>query len=547
MAGATPPGAKPAIIARMGARGGEAESARTRRLAVSAALFSVATGMSRVLGLIRESVAAALLGTGPGAGAYTVANNVPNTVRSLVADSALGASLVPVFNELLERGHPRRAWRIASTVTTVATIVLTGLTIAGIFLARPLLEATSDLSGEELDLAVRLAQILFPTLLLLGLSGIVNAILNSFDEFFVPAVAPVFWNLTIIVFLVAGLAVDDDWQRAELYAVGTLLGTLVQFLIPLPWLRGRGGRIRPSFAIHDPYVRRVFWLMLPVALGLGLINVNQFIATMIATFVDGTGSAARELEAAFRVYMLPQGMFSVAVAAVLFPTLSRLAAARDGRGFRRQLSSGVRQILFLLIPASVLAAVLAEPIIRFLYQRGQWTAEDTRSTANALAAFSLGLAANGVVLLLNRSFFSVQRVWLPTWVALGTLVLNTALNLLLYRPLGAAGLALATSIVNLCAAVALWVLLERLIGYLDLYGVLDALVRTVIASVAIGALAYGVWYGLERVLGASFPAQLVELGTACGVAGVAYLALARALGLEEADLVTGLVRRRLGR
>lgn len=528
-------------------RGDAGDAVRTRRLAVSAALFSLATGISRILGLVRESIAAALLGTGPGGGAYTVANNVPNTVRSLVADAALGASLVPVFNELLERGESRRAWRIASTVLTVATVALTGLTIAGIFLARSILELTSDLSGAELDLAVRLAQILFPTLLMLGLSGIVNAVLNSFDEFFVPAIAPVFWNITIVAFLLVGFTVDDDRQRAELYALGTLVGTAVQLVLPMPWLRGRGGSLRLSLALHDPYVKRVFWLMLPVALGLGLINVNQFIATMIATYVDGSGRAARELEAAFRVYMLPQGMFSVAVAAVLFPTLSRLAAARDGRGFRRQVSSGLRQILFLLLPASVVAAVLAEPIVRFLYQRGVWTGSDTRATAGALAAFSLGLAANGVVLLLTRSFFSVQRVWLPTWVALGTLVANTGLNLALYRPLGAAGLALATSLVNLGSVVALWLLLERVIGYLDLWDVVDGLLRSLIAALLMGVVAFGAWWGIDHVLGRSLVAQLVALGVACTLAGATYLGLSRALQVPEAELVAGLVRRRLGR
>jgi putative peptidoglycan lipid II flippase len=518
---------------------------RTRRLAASTALFSIATGLSRFVGLARETVAAALLGNGLQANAYVYAVSLPNTVRSLVADAALGASFVPVFNDLLHKGERERAWRVASTAMTLSAIVLTLASVAGMVFARPLL-SLSEISGHQLDLAVRLAQVMFPTVLLLGLTGIVQAILNSFDEFFVPAFAPVLWNLVIIGFLVVGFTVDSFDTRVLLYATGTLVGTFVQLVVPLPWLRGRGGRLRFAFDIRDPAVRQILLLMLPVTLGLGLINVNQFFTTTFFAPLIDPERAGRAIDAAFRLYMLPQGMFSVAVATVLFPTLARLVAARDLPGLRGQIASGARQIVFLLVPSSILCAALATPIVRLLYQHGAWTASRTPATAACLAAFSVGLAANGVILLLNRSFFALQRPWLPTLVALGNLGLNTVLNLLLYH-LGAWGLALAISLANLVAVVALWTLLAKAIGHLDVAGTLRQLATVLAACVPLVVVAYGLWRALDAALGRTTPAQLVSVGVATLGGAVAFWAGARALRIAEADLVAGLVRGRLRR
>ena len=259
------------------------QGARSR--SVSAALFSAATGVSRVLGLAREVISAQLLGVSGPASAFVVANNVPNTVRSLVADSALGASFVPVFNELLVKGERERAWRVASSALTLATLALMGVTALGILFARPLL-SFANLSGEQLDLAVQMTRILFPILILLGISGLVQAILNSFDEFVLPAIAPVFWNVVIIGFLLYAFTVDSLEERAVVLAVGTLTGTVIQTLIPLPGLRGKGGTLRPLIDLADPAVRRILILLIPVALGLGLANINLTVSTFIATYVD---------------------------------------------------------------------------------------------------------------------------------------------------------------------------------------------------------------------------------------------------------------------
>jgi putative peptidoglycan lipid II flippase len=240
--------------------------------------------------------------------------------------------------------------------------------------------------------------------------------------------------------------------------------------------------------------------------------------------------------------MLPQGMFSVAVATVLFPSLARLASTADFDGFRRTVTIGIRQIAFLLVPASVVCAVLAEPIVRVVYQRGDFTPAQTPAVAASLAAFSVGLVFNGFMLMLNRAFFSLQSPWIPTWVALGNLGLNAALDTAFYS-LGIWGLPLATAIVNIAGASALFFLLRRRLGRLDLHETTRSLARVIVASAALAVVLYGVWWPLQHALGHSFLAALVALLAALGAGGLAYVFSCRLLGVRELDALLSLRRR----
>ena len=516
------------------------EGARSR--ALSTALFSAATGVSRVLGLAREVISAQLLGVSGPASAFVVANNVPNTVRSLVADSALGASFVPVFNELMVRDERERAWRVASSALTLSVLALAAVTALGMLLARPIL-ALANLEPAQLDLAVDMTRILFPILILLGISGLVQAILNSFDEFVLPAIAPVFWNIVIVGFLLYAFTVDSLEQRALILAVGTLVGTVVQTLIPLPGLRRTGARLRPRLDVSDPAVRRILLLLIPVALGLGLANVNLTVSTYIATYVD-PAYAPRAIDAAFRVYMLPQGIFSVAVSTVMFPSLARAVAAGDLARFRRSLADGTRLVIFMLLPASAIMLVLAEPIVRLLFQRGAWTPEQTPGVAEAMMAFALGLALNGVILLLTRCFFALQHVWAATALALVNLVVAAGLSLALYGPCGVWGIPLANSIANVIVVPLMWLLLRRRVGRLDDRGVLASTLLALAASAAMAVLAYGVWRGLDAALGTSLAAQAVAVGTPIALAAGVYIAGMQALRVPEAGRIIALLRHR---
>ena len=511
-----------------------------RRLAWSTAVFSAATGLSRVVGLAREIVARGYFGVeGAGINAFTVAFQVPNLVRALVADAALSSAFVPVFTELLERGEKARAWRVASSLIWILLLGLSAIT-AIFMLAAPWFMALFGYTGENGELAVTLARILFPIVILLGITGVIIGILNSYEHFTVPALTPVAWNLAIIAGLIIGVPRADS-EEAELYvyAGSIVVGTVIQLLLPLPWLAGRDGRLRVAIDWRDPAVKRVFVLMLPVTLGLGLINVNALVGTFFAARYIDPNLAPSAIDAAFRLYMVPQGMFSVAVATVLFPTLSRLAARAELDGFRRTVASGLRQIAFLLVPASVFFAVLAEPIVRLVYERGEFGPSETRVVAGALAAFSLGLTFNGAMLMLNRAFFGLQSPWTPTAVALGTLVVNTALYAVFYR-VGIWGIPIAIAIANVFGTAALIVLLRRRLTRLDLGETIDSAVRITAAATVLGAVSFGVWWALDEALGRAFLAQLVSVSGALAAGGAAYLFSARLLGVRELDALLSL-------
>jgi putative peptidoglycan lipid II flippase len=514
------------------ARVDEQRAARGRRLARSTAIFALATGVSRVLGLVREIVAAYYFGAAGKINAFTVAFQVPNLVRSLVADAALSSAFVPVFSELLEKGERKRAWRVASSLFWLMLLGLGAITALLIILA-PLVIAPFGDPGGDSQLAIGLSRVLFPIVVLLGISGVIVGILNSYDHFTVPALTPVFWNLAIIAGLVLGVPKADSLDaKLYVYAVSIVIGTVIQVLLPLPWLRGLDGRLQMVLDWRDPAIRRVFVLMVPVTIGLGLINFNLVVDSIFASRLIDPNLAPSAIDKAFRVYMLPQGMFSVAVATVLFPSLSRLAARGDVDGFRHMVGLGLRQIAFLLVPASVLSAVLAEPIIRLIYQRGEFGSSQTPVVAGALAAFAAGLTFNGTMLMLNRAFFSLQSPWVPTVVALGNLALNAILDWGFYR-FGTWGIPLATTVVNIAGTAALLELLRRRLGRIELLETARAFVLIVLASAVLAAVAYGVWRGLDEELGRSLAAQIGSVATALVAGVLAYGISCRLLGVRE--------------
>jgi putative peptidoglycan lipid II flippase len=513
-----------------------------RRLARSTAIFSLATGLSRILGLIREVVASYYFGAAGKINAFTVAFQVPNLVRALVADAALQSAFVPVFTELLEKGDKRRAWRVASSLFWLVLLILSALTALFIVVAPLIIGLFGDPGGDR-QLAIGLSRVLFPIVMLLGVSGIVVGILNSYERFSVPALSPVFWNVAIIVGLVIGVPRADTVDgKLYVYAVSIVVGTVIQVLLPMPWLRGLDGRLRVLIDWRDPAVARVLKLMLPVTIGLGLINFNAVIDSIFASRLIDPKLAPTAIDRAFRLYMLPQGIFSVAITTVLFPSLARLSARGDRAGFRDTLALGLRQIAFLLIPASVVSALLAEPITRLVYQRGAFEPGQTPVVAGALAAFSAGLFFNGMMLLLNRGFFSLQSNWVPTAIAVTNLALNAALDAAFYR-FGTWGLPLATSLVNVAGSGVLLVLMRRRLGRMNFGEIADSVLRIVVASAGLAAAAYGTWFGLDHALGRSFAGQLGSVVLALAVGTSVYLLACRALKVRELGALLALLSR----
>ncbi len=512
------------------------------RIARSTAFFSIATAASRIAGLVREIVAASYYGVSGPMSAFTIAFQVPNLVRALFADAALQPAFVPIFTEQLERKNYREAFRLASTLLLLVTLVLGAIT-ALFVLAAPVLMPlfAPGFEGEILDLTVTLSQVLFPILILLGVSGVVVGVLNSYDRFGAFAISPLFWNLTIILLVVVLAPLFEGQDRIYAYAIGILVGTLVQLLIPVFDLRNTPFKFEWSFEWRNPDVRRVLLLMLPVTISLGLINFNLLINSLFGSLVSDQAPAA--IDKAFRIYQLPQGIFSVAIATVLFPTLARFATRGEHDNLRATMANGMRQILFVLVPAAAAVLVLSEPMIRLIYQRGEFTPEQTTLVATALFWFAFSLPTNGLFLLLTRTFFSLQRPWVPTGIAAANLAITALTALGLYH-LGVGGIVASTAIATAASVVLQAVILRRILKGLELGRLLETAIRITIAALALAAVSYGVWDLLDSALGRGLVGQIVSLGVGLGLGGLTYLGVAKLLRIAELEQITRLLRRR---
>jgi putative peptidoglycan lipid II flippase len=519
---------------------------RRRRLSVNTAIFALATALSRLVGLAREIVAASFFGQTSAASAFTIASQIPNLMSNLFAQAALSAAFVPVFTDLLHQGRKREAFKLASTLFWIILIALGALTALGILLAgviMPLFTGTT-FSAADNALTAGLAQVLFPVVLLLGLTGLMVGILQSYDEFTIPAIAPAVWNLVILVLLV-GLH-SRFHQPIYAYAVAWLVATVVQMLMVASALRRIDFRLHFEVDWRDPRVRQVFVLMLPVTIGLGIVNLDQLLNSVFGSLVSS--AAPRAIDQAFRIYMLPQGVFSVAVATVLFPTLSRQAARRAPAEMRRSIGNGMRQINLLLIPAAGLLIVLATPITRLVYQRGNFFPADTHRVSVALFWFAFSLPFGGLNLLLTRTFFALQRPWIPTRFAAMNMVVDVIVSIGLYKPLGIAGLVIGTAVAN---AVMTGLLLHRLRtgfnGRLEIPQTLMITMRILLATVLMAALARGLWAVLDGVLGQSLAAEIISVGVAIGAALLLYGRTVLAMRIPEARQIEALVMGRLRR
>ena len=517
-------------------------------VARNTAIFSIATGFSRIAGLAREVIAASFFGTRAAYSAFTIAFQVPNLVSNLFANAALSAAFVPVFTELLQEGRKKEAFRLASTIFWIMLIALGAITAFFVLAADTIMPlfVGSKLSSVD-PLTAGLAQVLFPVVLLLGLNGLLVGILQSYDRFSIAALSPLVWNVVIIV-LVVVLRPQFEHNHFGIYAyaVAILAATVVQLLMAAAALQQIDFRLGFHIDWHDPRVRQVFLLMLPVTIGLGITNLDQLINSVFGSLVNKGAPSA--INYAFRIYMLPQGMFSVAVATVLFPTLSRQASRRDAAAMRRALAIGMRQINLLLIPAAAFLMVLDTPVVRLIYQRQSFTAYSTHLTSIALFWFAFSLPFGGLNLLLTRAFFALKRPWIPTGLAAMNIAVDIIVSVGLYKPLGIAGLVIGTFVANaLMTALQLRRLRTGFNGRLEGRQTTMVTARIAAASMLLAGVSWIVWYALDRLLGRTLPAQLVSVGAAAAAGGFIYMRAVLRMGIPEAGQVRALVLARFGR
>lgn len=414
------------------------------------------TAISRVLGLVRDQLSAAVFGTSALNSAFITAFSLPNLFRRFLGEGSLTAAFVPTLQEELHENKEAGAFRLLSQVTTWLMVVTGGLVLIGMVLF-----SQSRLLGGHDDkwyLAADLTVLLFPYLAFVCLAAAFSATLNVLQRFTEPALSPIWLNLTMIVSLGgAGLHwAETDMGKMYWLCAGVLAGGFLQMAVPAGVLMRLGWRPRADLSL-SPRVREIALLMAPGLFGTAIYQINIYVSRLLAFSIND--SAASVLFYANRLTELPIGVFAIAVATVVYPLLARHAAERNFSAMAEDYRKGLRLILLINVPAGAGLALLAEPMIRVLFQRGAFTANDTAMMAPLLALFAFGMPFFSITSLSTRAFYALKDTATPVKLAAVSFVINLALSLLLMRPLGAAGLVIASTV----AIVVQTALLQRML------------------------------------------------------------------------------------
>lgn len=508
------------------------ESGESGGIARAAGVVSGATLLSRVLGFVRDLIIARTFGAGTTTDAFFAAFRLPNMLRELLGEGALSAAFIPVFTESLTKRGREAAWRLVWTVFTLLASLLVLLSLAGIVLAPALVRLIApgfQALPSKLNLAILLARVMFPYILFVGLAALLMAILNAMGHFATPALSPTMLNIAMIGCALY-LAPHLDPPILSL-AIGVLLGGAGQLMIQIPVAWRRGMSAHRGLHLSDPSIRRIARLMAPGVAGLAVTQLNVFIGTLLASFL-GEGSISI-LYYAFRLIQFPIGIFGVAIATAAFPTMARQAANHSLEEVGSTAAYALRLVLFVTLPSMVGLLVFRVPIVQLLFERGAFDRTVTLATADVLFFYALGLGAYVSTRVLVPAFYSIQDTGTPVKIGAVAVLVNVLSSLLLMRPLGAGGLALATALSSFVNLGLLLTTLRRRLGALGKESLWRPLLRMGVAAAAMGLFGLVLLHSYnpltaEPVL---YRAMMVMLQLAASLA--VFLVAAAFLGSEE--------------
>ncbi len=500
---------------------------RSRGLLRSTSIMSGGTLLSRLLGFGRDMLFARFFGTASGADAFVVAFRLPNMFRDLIGEGAANSAFIPVLTEYKAK-RPAELKVFLDVVFAWGVMILAGITVAGIVLAPLVVRLIAPGFAHEpgkMGLAVALTQIMFPYLVFIGLTAFFSAIQFTYGSFVMPALGPCLLNVALIISTVASVF----WLRQPLYglAAGVLAGGALQLWFQWVPLKKHGVSFARPVSLNHAGARQVGRLILPRLFGSAVYQLNIFVDTICASLVNVVGPGGiSAIYYAMRIEQLPMGVFAVALASAVLPRLSQEALLTDKAQFKGTLVAALRNIFFIMLPMTVTLALLAEPLVRVVFQRGAFDAYSTAVTASALRCFALGLAGYGGVKILVSAFHSLQDTRTPVTIALVSLMVNALLNVVLMFPLGISGIALASAAASVVSVTLLMRALARRVGGFD--GKFAGFTVRLLAAGSVQAA--GMWAGWQAFAGV---AEVWRLCVVIPAGGILYLATAYAVGLDQ--------------
>lgn len=516
-------------------------------MARSAATVGIAVMCSRILGLVREQVFAGLFGAGYTYDSFVVAFRIPNLLRDLFGEGALSAAFVTVFSAYDTNRSREETWRLASNVLTVILILLSVLTLLGIIFAGSivsLLAPDFSLIAGKTALTETLTRIMLPFLVFISLSAVVMGILNTKGHFFVPAIASSFFNLGSLIGGTSLAFILPHFNQPAIVgmAIGTLIGGLMQLGIQIPSLGKTGFRYRPTFDLSDPGLRRIFKLMIPATVGLSATQINIFINTNFASSC-AEGSVSW-LYYSFRLVQLPIGVFGVALSIAMLPVLAKQAAKKDIAAMKSTMVSSLTMVFALTLPATAGLIVLAEPIIRLIFEHGAFTARDTVATANTLALYSIGLFAYSANKVLVPAFYALDKTRYPVIASFIAIIVNIIIINLTIDRFQHLAIAFSTSCTMLLNFLFLMIVLYKNLHGFSLSYLGKGLLKILLATLALAGL---LWIALPYFTGwlhSSVIHQGFSLFVLILSAALLYGLILHACKLSEMNILTGTIRRK---
>ena len=516
-----------------------------KRLIKSTGTISAATLASRILGFIRDILIANYFGTTIFAEAFVISFRIPNLLRDLVGEGAANAAFVPVLTEYSATRSKEEFWRLSRHLFYILTFTLFMISLAGIIFAPAIVRLIAPgfiRDPRELEITVQLTRIVFPFIFFIGLVAWGMGVLNSLDHFAVPALGPVLLNATMISFMVYYMYFIGMGQAGGIIRLGAavLAGGAIQMLVMWRILRKKGfrffshaGEKAKKKAFFDPAVKRIWKLLVPRLFGSAVYQLSVIVDNIFSTFkwIVGTGAPAA-LWYSYRLFHLPLAIFGISLATVALPKMSREVARKEMLSFKETINFSLRSVFLVLIPASVGLITLGKPIVRVLFERGEFTSYSTSITSSALFFYAFGLFACGGIKILVNSFFSLGDTLTPVKVASFSFFINLALNAVLMWPLKVGGLALATSVAATFNFLMLYRSLVRKIGDIGISKIAASLWRIVTASLIMGIFSFAAGQFLNGMKGDALikGAGILAVITA---SAVIYVLSAFALGVNE--------------
>jgi putative peptidoglycan lipid II flippase len=504
-------------------------------------VVSIFTFASRILGLARDMVMAAMFGAGPLMDAFSVAFRIPNLARRLFGEGALTAAFLPIF----VREHEREGAHAANDLVTAAALCLGGALFALVLLIELGLAVIGLLvpMSDDWRLLVLLTAVMLPYALLICVTALLNAVLHSLHRFAWPAFVPIILNvLWMAAIAIAAVLSDDPRARIQWVAWSVVFSGVVQLAFSGVAVRRAGVQFSNRWRRARPLVNEVVQTMLPVILVMSITQLNSLFDSLLAWGLSappGGAPSALPLESgtasalyfAQRMYQFPLGVFGVALGTVLFPLLSRHTERGELAQVGRDLTLGMRLTLAIGLPASLGLILLREPIAVAFFERGAFTSEDSALTARCIAAYGVGVWSNVGLHIIHRGFFALGERRIPTRIGLTAVGVNLTLNLLLIWPLAGAGLALSTALASIFQFVLTVAAYQRLTGLLDLPSIGRAATKSLLVTAAMGIACLAAMGWLP--MGGTLLERVLSLIGPIGVSAGVYLGVAKLIGLEE--------------